>query len=471
MYHCGDFIYYTNDVRQRKLGRLRAILLNEENQYRFKIQKVLSYDDLPNIFKSNTRHQNSLNGEVWLQDESFQTVKMSQLVKKTTVMIAYQHQHIPNKSLHVNEIIYLYNGHWQIRNAILSYQHPSEYISIRYPPSSMPVYKIFLDLYYDDFGTFRNVYHSLGGVYIQFGNMPAHQRKLLKNHFVLGFVPFGGDFNEFLRPFISEMKNFEQGKIMKVNGQDAWVIASLGVVTSDLPQGNDMVGVLRHNANRGCRTCTISKDFLTDNTQNIPKKSRYHHITDDEFNEILNENTMSTKKQLSTKYGLRLKCSILDKLKRERHLQTPQDIYHATAGKIGRLLKLTCNLFSLEGEKDFIHNWKTFKTPKNWSRLPNPISHHDSFMMSDLLRLAMIMPFILQKFLKITSLKRDEVTTIKTKLNINNNLVLNHIISCWVFVARTMKIVFSNKFTSNRYKLLQNCLEAELDFLPKVSNL
>ena len=107
MYHCGDFIYYTDDVRQKKLGRLRAILLNEENQYQFKIQKVLSYTDLPTIFKSNTRQQNSLNGEVWLQDESFQIVKISQLVKKATIMIAYQHQHIP-KSLYINEIIYLF---------------------------------------------------------------------------------------------------------------------------------------------------------------------------------------------------------------------------------------------------------------------------------------------------------------------------------------------------------------------------
>src|SRR6266511_2025511 len=173
-----------------------------------------------------------------------------------------------------------------------------------------------------------------------------------------------------------------------------------------------MVGVLRHNANRGCRTCTISND---------------------EYNEILNENNISIKKQLSTKYGLRLKCSILDKLQRERHLQTPQDIYHATAGKIGRLLKLTCELFSQEGEKDFLYHWKTFEKSKNWSRLPNSISNCDSFMMSDLLRLAMIMPFILQNFLKVTSLKNSEFVAIKTRLNINNNnLILNHIISCWM---------------------------------------
>jgi hypothetical protein len=80
----------------------------------------------------------------------------------------------------------------------------------------MPVYKIFLDLYYDNFGTFRNVYHSLGGVYIQFENMLAYLRKLIKNYFILGFVLFGGNFNEFILPFIYEMKKFEQGKIMKI---------------------------------------------------------------------------------------------------------------------------------------------------------------------------------------------------------------------------------------------------------------
>ena len=83
-----------------------------------------------------------------------------------------------------------------------------------------------------------------------------------------------------------------------------------------------MVGVLQHNTIKGCRTCIINKDFLTDNTQNIPKKLRYHHITNNQFNEILNENNVLIKKQLSIKYGLRLKCSILDKLKRERYLQT-----------------------------------------------------------------------------------------------------------------------------------------------------
>ncbi|GES78970.1 hypothetical protein GLOIN_2v1790377 [Rhizophagus clarus] len=176
------------------------------------------------------------------------------------------------------------------------------------PPSlTMKVYKLFLDIYYDNFGTFGNVYHSLGGVYVQFENMPAHQKKLLKNQFVLRFVSFGGNFNKFMLLFVSGMKEFEQEKLMKMNGKDSWVIANLGVVTADLPQGNNMA--------------------------DIPATSRYHHTTDVQFKEISDEFVTTRQNQLCTEYGLRVKPSILDRLLRERHLQTSQDVYYATAGK------------------------------------------------------------------------------------------------------------------------------------------
>jgi hypothetical protein len=69
--------------------------------------------------------------------------------------------------------------------------HPSEFAVFEEPVTNLPVYKIYgIDLYYDDFRTFRNVYHSLGGVYIQIGNMSFNERKQLRNHFVLGFIPF-----------------------------------------------------------------------------------------------------------------------------------------------------------------------------------------------------------------------------------------------------------------------------------------
>ena len=57
---------------------------------------------------------------------------------------------------------------------------------------------------------------------------------------------------------------------------------------------------------------------------------------------------------MSSEYGLRIKQSILDELKCEKHLQTSQDIYHATAGKIVRLVKITVSLLSQEGVAAFL---------------------------------------------------------------------------------------------------------------------
>ena len=48
----------------------------------------------------------------------------------------------------VSEIIHKFDNQWKIHNINPHHQYPIEY----------------LDLYYVDFGTFRNTYHSLGGV-------------------------------------------------------------------------------------------------------------------------------------------------------------------------------------------------------------------------------------------------------------------------------------------------------------------
>ncbi|GES76619.1 hypothetical protein GLOIN_2v1790940 [Rhizophagus clarus] len=404
IYQCGDFVYYYDN--KRKLGRLRAILLNEENQqYRLRIQKVLDYSDLPGTFKGELRQNRSLSGEVWLQDEPFLMITTSQISEKVAA-----------DTLQITKILYKHHTHWCIRDATFSYQHPLEYISIKQPPSlTIPVYKLFLDIYYNDFGTFRNVYHLLGGVYVQFGNMPARQRKLFKNHFVLGFVPFGGNFNEFMLPFISEMKEFEQGKLMEVNGQDAWVIASLGVVTADLPQGNDMM-YQQH------------QDIITSLTINL-KRYLTNLLLQGKDDFICNEQNLLIK--------------LFD--------------FHR------------CELFSQKGEDKFIKAWKNFEKPKKWSRLPNPISHNASFMMSDYLRLTMIMPFILNSFLETSSLKENESRSILRRIQESRiNMAKNVIIACWVYVAKTMRMVFESKFTLDSYDELQKCLEEEMKILPKV---
>ena len=72
---------------------------------------------------------------------------------------------------------------------------------------NMKYLKFFIDLYYDDFGTFNKAYHKLEGIYIQINNMSHNLRKKLRNHFLISFVPFGEEFNDVLQEFILDMKD------------------------------------------------------------------------------------------------------------------------------------------------------------------------------------------------------------------------------------------------------------------------
>ena len=92
-----------------------------------------------------------------MQDEPFQIISTDQISGKTFIkVVGFQHdQHVSENMLKISEILYKHCNHWHIRDAKLSYQHPSDYINfIRQLPPSIPVYKMFLDVYYDDFGMF-----------------------------------------------------------------------------------------------------------------------------------------------------------------------------------------------------------------------------------------------------------------------------------------------------------------------------
>jgi hypothetical protein len=193
--------------------------------------------------------------------------------------------------------------------------------------------------------------------------MPFSMRKLLKNHLIIGFVPFGGKFKDFIRPFLKELKELEKGKIINIQGKDTLVVAGLELITADLLQGNDLAGVMRHNSKRGCRICMIEEHDSLKSFDDLSKELRYHQLMDNEFNKILNSNLLTEQKVLCSKLRLKNQKPVLDNLMFDRLLQTPHDIYHAIAGKILRLMDCTFNMFSSTGNNDFIKTWKMFEMP------------------------------------------------------------------------------------------------------------
>jgi hypothetical protein len=397
----------------RYYGRILAFIQVEENgSWRIKIQKLLNYSDLPRIFHSASRGTDQL----WMTD-NFILIRRSQIIKKVVIWLEDTDQ-IPRYEKRISEILYKHNNHYTIRPIEQRHRHPNEYITIGMPPSpNMKVFKFFIDLYYDDFGTFRTVYHSLGGLYVQFGNMTLKLRQQLKNHFLIGFVPFGGKFEDVIKPFIKDIKQLQHGIVMKIGEEEVWVTGGLGLTTADLPQGNDLTGILRQNANHGCRTCEVFKDNLTEMDYDIKKYGRYHHLTDNYFDYLQQlHDVPSLQTAFAKEHGLCIKPNVLDQLFRDRHTQTPQDAFHAVAGLGGRLLNITLESFTRDGEANFLTVWKSFEFPSYWSRQQNPISHRNSYFMSDTLRLAIMMPFLLRRCLN----KRSTLVRIFHFVQISN---------------------------------------------------
>ncbi|UZO07040.1 uncharacterized protein OCT59_027344 [Rhizophagus irregularis] len=260
------------------------------------------------------------------------------------------------------------------------------------------------------------------------------------------------------------MKQLEKGILMNIQGRDCWIIAGLECITADLPQGNDLTGVKRHNAIRGCRTC-LAKENATDITLDIASISHYHHITNIQFKNIFTALTLEERNNIAKEYGLQTSLPIFDQLQWERHLQSPQDIYHIIAGKTLKLLKLMITMLSPEGERNFIREWKSFEYPKQWSKLPNPISHLESFMMSDRIRLGMVMPFILNRSLTINCLKQQEMDKLQRRIKLNRNQVINAIIKCWAIVAKCSQLTFKISLTIDDRIELERYLKKEREAL------
>ncbi|KAF0512886.1 hypothetical protein F8M41_017875 [Gigaspora margarita] len=118
--------------------------------------------------------------------------------------------------------------------------------------------------YFDLF--INGILYHFNSVYLLISNMPHQIRKQLHNHFVIGFVPFGGDFKDFIKPFLYEIKKLEQG---------------------------------------------------------------YYQLTNQKFQLINYQSSDNAKSRLCSQYGLGSLPGPLDLLLYNHHLYMPKDAYHA----------------------------------------------------------------------------------------------------------------------------------------------
>ncbi|CAG8786928.1 845_t:CDS:2, partial [Cetraspora pellucida] len=174
---------------------------------------------------------------------------------------------------------------------------------------------------------------------------------------------------------------------------------------------NELRDVKKQDAIYRCQNCLAPKDQLTDTTFERIYSACFHHITKEHFIEL----------QALISQGA-TKLEIKDFTKHnDHHLQTPQDVYHAVASKIQRLLECTLNLLNENGKNQFLKYWQYFEKLFIRHCMPNSITHLKSFMFSNALQLFLVMPFILRCFLTPECIILNELTALCDRLSSSSN--------------------------------------------------
>ncbi|CAG8548567.1 3369_t:CDS:2 [Paraglomus occultum] len=163
IYHAGSFITCQRQVESRSqnfVARIRSIVtFNEE--FCFKVDELVRYSRIPGHLHSAAR-ENVQNKALWLV-EGFPLILRKEDVRETSVWLSDNPEPTEYNFI-VNEILYRFNYSWKIRGIFKRHKLPNEHIiDVQHPPPpNVPIRKFFLDIYLDDFGTYRNVYHTLG---------------------------------------------------------------------------------------------------------------------------------------------------------------------------------------------------------------------------------------------------------------------------------------------------------------------
>jgi len=296
-------------------------------------------------------------------------------------------------------------------------------------------------------------------------------RQKLKNHFLLGFIPFTATSDEVLQPLIDDIQELEHGYKLKINNQHVWVTGGLGVITSDLPEGNEQAGIKNHNAHYGCRNCMIHHNNLHDITFDISKHGRYHHKTTLQFAAMNDAQTRIERDFLATEYGIREKPPIFDKIIRDHHIQCPHDAFHCMGGLAKEMLQKTFEILSTTGEDEFLKIWHNFEFPSTWAHQQNPITHLGSYFFSDYLRLSMIMPFLINRAISTTMLNKAFIEHLIKSCATTKNHTVDQLLSLWVSFSKMAFLVFRKKLSETDYNNLQQSIMTWAVQVTKVSHM
>lgn len=138
------------------------------------------------------------------------------------------------------------------------------------------VYSLPYTVFLDGFGLYRNSHHSLDGLYIIPASLEFTFRNTLTNVNVWMLGPPGADQNDLAQCIKPDSLAAAAGfEATLPDGERVYLVMTVLAYTADLPQQNKLAGIMSHQANHGCRSCTVHKEHLGDPDVDVPYGGRY----------------------------------------------------------------------------------------------------------------------------------------------------------------------------------------------------
>lgn len=263
-------------------------------------------------------------------------------------------------------------------------------------------------LFLDDFGLYRNAYHSLAGLYIQPACLDEPGRFTLQNMFVLMIGPFGCTINDIATCLQDETVNLGRGIRTTIDPDDSPVILTVFplCITGDMPQQNKNCGVMSHRSKKGCRLCYIEESSRGDLDFDYLQEGRYFE-TSRRLLEHIRTTTVSAKDRESaySAQGMTPDGHIFGTAftSLNPHTGYPSDPMHCEL----RLAKyfqsmLIEDVLSTTGIPAYQRAWNDMNVPYGWGQPQNPVSHKGSMDFSEHGRIALLNPLVLMKMFSKT---------------------------------------------------------------------
>ena len=318
----SDCVSYMDGNGRSVILRVHGVGTSPDEQQVIIGKRLIEPGVLPGVFQwpnclqsiptQNPRFQlaSSELPELILMEDDRMIIPVSRLLKKEWVhFLDYPDECdltdtlLPNKPSHcVRYIAYMKGDVAKVRGVHQRHRIPAELeladmgrtrsiSSFVSTPTGPKHISVPFTLFLDDFGLYRNAYHSLAGLYIQPACLNESGRFTLQNMFVLMIGPFGCTVSDMVTGLQDETVNLGKGISTTIDDSPVILTAFPICIMGDMPQQNKNCGVMSHRSRKGCRMCYVDESARGNLDYDTSEDGRYLEPSRQLLNHIRATNT------------------------------------------------------------------------------------------------------------------------------------------------------------------------------------